>query len=44
MTLSGFLTLDGRIFVLTALKVLKREGISQQGQATMEPFRGAPCE
>jgi len=23
------------------MKVLKREGISQEGRATMEPFRGA---
>lgn len=34
------LWLDIKILVSTALKVLKREGISQQGQATMEEFVG----
>ncbi len=34
------LWLDVRILALTAWKVLKREGISQQGQATMEEFMG----
>lgn len=32
--------LDLKILWLTVLKVLKREGISQQGHATMEKFRG----
>lgn len=32
--------LDVKIIVLTALKVLKREGINQSGQATMEEFMG----
>ena len=36
------LWLDGRILALTVWKVLKRQGISQQGQATMEEFRGTP--
>lgn len=36
--------LDLRILVLTIGKVLKREGISQPGQATAEPFRGNPPE
>ena len=36
------LWLDVRILALTVWKVLKREGISQQGQATMEEFRGTP--
>ena len=31
---------DLKILYLTALKVIKREGISQQGQATMEKFNG----
>ncbi|SIR03466.1 MULTISPECIES: sugar transferase [Chryseobacterium] len=31
---------DLRIFFLTAKKVFIREGISQEGQATMEPFKG----
>ncbi|TZF99755.1 sugar transferase (plasmid) [Chryseobacterium panacisoli] len=33
-------TLDVKIFFLTAKKVFIREGISQEGQATMEPFKG----
>jgi len=37
------LSLDMKILLLTLWKVLRREGICQQGQATMEPFRGAPC-
>ncbi|MEN6479131.1 MAG: sugar transferase [Anaerolineales bacterium] len=37
------LWLDLRILALTALRVLERKGIAQQGQATMEPFRGASC-
>lgn len=32
--------LDLRILALTALRVLRREGISQQGSATMNEFRG----
>ncbi|HPL68502.1 MAG TPA: sugar transferase [Smithellaceae bacterium] len=32
--------LDIKIIVLTIWKILKREGISQPGQATMEEFRG----
>ena len=32
--------LDARIIAMTLWKILKREGISQPGQATMEPFRG----
>jgi sugar transferase EpsL len=32
--------LDAKIIFLTAWKILKREGISQPGQATMEEFRG----
>ena len=31
---------DMKILFLTMMKVLKREGISQEGQATMEPFNG----
>jgi sugar transferase EpsL len=34
------LWLDVRILALTVRKVLKREGISQPGQATVEKFRG----
>jgi len=32
---------DVKIFFLTILKVFKREGISQEGQATMEKFNGS---
>lgn len=32
--------LDMKILWMTVLKVFKREGISQEGQATMEKFRG----
>jgi lipopolysaccharide/colanic/teichoic acid biosynthesis glycosyltransferase len=32
--------LDLKILGMTVLKILKREGISQPGQATMEEFRG----
>lgn len=32
--------IDMKILFLTMMKVLKREGISQEGQATMEPFNG----
>lgn len=34
------LLLDLKILFLTAKKVIIREGISQDGQATMEPFKG----
>jgi sugar transferase EpsL len=34
------LWLDARILTLTIWKVLKREGISQQGQVTVSEFRG----
>lgn len=34
--------LDVKILALTFVKVLKREGVSQPGQATAEPFRGNP--
>ena len=34
------LGLDGKIILLTLWKILKREGISQPGQATMEEFMG----
>lgn len=34
------LWLDLRILALTVIKVFRREGISQPGHATMEPFRG----
>jgi lipopolysaccharide/colanic/teichoic acid biosynthesis glycosyltransferase len=34
------LRLDLKIILLTLIKVLKREGISQEGSATMEKFRG----
>ncbi len=32
--------LDIKIFFMTVLKVFKREGISEEGQATREPFNG----
>jgi len=32
--------LDTRIVLLTVARVLRRQGIAQDGQATMEPFRG----
>lgn len=35
------LWLDLRILLMTAVKVIRREGISQDGQATMERFRGS---
>ena len=35
------LALDLKILGLTLIKVLKREGISQEGRATMEKFRGS---
>jgi lipopolysaccharide/colanic/teichoic acid biosynthesis glycosyltransferase len=34
------LFLDIRIIFLTLFKIIKKEGISQLGQATMEPFKG----
>ena len=36
--------LDVKILAMTLLKVLKREGISQAGQATMEEFMGKPAK
>jgi lipopolysaccharide/colanic/teichoic acid biosynthesis glycosyltransferase len=36
--------LDLKILTLTLIKVLRREGISQPGQATAEPFRGNPVD
>jgi lipopolysaccharide/colanic/teichoic acid biosynthesis glycosyltransferase len=36
------LGLDVRILLLTPLKVLRREGITQAGQATAEEFMGSP--
>jgi len=33
--------LDMKIILMTICKILKREGISQPGQATMEEFRGS---
>ena len=35
------LTLDLKIFFLTFYKVVKRDGINQDGQATMEYFNGS---
>jgi lipopolysaccharide/colanic/teichoic acid biosynthesis glycosyltransferase len=37
------LALDLKILAMTALKVVKRDGISQQGQATMTEFMGSPA-
>lgn len=34
------LWLDIKILWITFIKVFKREGISQEGHPTMEPFRG----
>ena len=34
--------LDLKIMMLTMVKVIKREGISQPGQATSDPFKGTP--
>jgi len=34
--------LDLKIMMLTMVKVIKREGISQSGQATSDPFKGTP--
>jgi lipopolysaccharide/colanic/teichoic acid biosynthesis glycosyltransferase len=36
-----FLALDFKILGLTLVKTLKREGISQEGKATMEKFKGS---
>lgn len=33
--------LDSKIFFMTIFKVFKRDGISQEGQATMETFNGS---
>jgi lipopolysaccharide/colanic/teichoic acid biosynthesis glycosyltransferase len=30
--------LDFKIVILTIIKIIKTEGINQQGQATMQPF------
>jgi len=38
------LWLDIKIIVMSIIKVLRREGISQPGQATAEPFLGNPPE
>jgi lipopolysaccharide/colanic/teichoic acid biosynthesis glycosyltransferase len=35
------LLLDFKIFFMTIYKVIGRSGISQEGQATMQPFRGS---
>lgn len=37
------LGLDFKILLLTVIKVFKREGISQNGQVTMEEFMGDKC-
>ena len=37
------LWLDLKILVKTISTVLRREGISQEGKATAEPFRGTEC-
>ncbi|MCD6048120.1 MAG: sugar transferase [Gammaproteobacteria bacterium] len=34
-------TIDSKIFWLTLLKVIRKEGVNQQGQATMEKFNGS---
>jgi lipopolysaccharide/colanic/teichoic acid biosynthesis glycosyltransferase len=36
--------LDLRIFLITIWKVLRREGISGAGEATMAPFTGTPAD
>jgi len=36
------LSLDIRVLLLTLLKVLRREGVTEAGQATMTEFRGSP--
>lgn len=35
--------LDAKILALTFLKVLRRDGISEEGQATMSEFMGSPA-
>jgi sugar transferase EpsL len=35
------LRLDAKVIFLTLVKIVKREGISQPGEATMEEFRGS---
>jgi len=35
---------DVKLIFITVLKVFKREGISQENNATMEPFKGTPVE
>ena len=39
----GSLWLDLKILAITVLKVLKREGISQEGRATVDEFMGNDC-
>jgi len=39
---NGSLAVDLRILFLTLWRVIRREGISQEGHATMPPFRGTP--
>ena len=34
------LWLDAKIMLMTLIRVVKRDGVSQAGHATMEPFRG----
>lgn len=36
--------LDVKIILLTILKIIKKEGINQPGEATMKPFRGSTEE
>jgi lipopolysaccharide/colanic/teichoic acid biosynthesis glycosyltransferase len=36
------LLLDLKIFLMTAAKVIRHDGISQQGHATMPEFEGSP--
>jgi lipopolysaccharide/colanic/teichoic acid biosynthesis glycosyltransferase len=33
--------LDVKILLMTIMKVVKRDGVSQSGHVTMEPFRGS---
>jgi sugar transferase EpsL len=35
------LWLDMKILLMTLVKVVKREGVTQQGHVTMEPFKGS---
>ena len=35
------LWLDTKILFMTLIKVVKRDGVSQEGHVTMEPFRGS---